>query len=67
MRRFIGAKTLQFLSIKGLYKSLGFEKRNPLYPQFTDHCFTGDYPVEPIDAKDKSYKEEKMSLMTSKI
>jgi len=67
MRRFIGAKTLQFLSIEGLYKSLGFEKRNALYPQFTDHCFTGDYPVEPIDVKNRSYKEEKLSLMTSKI
>ena len=67
MRIFIGAKTLQFLSIKGLYKSLGFEKRNTSYPQFTDHCFTGDYPIEPIDAKDESVKEEKLSLMTSKI
>ena len=21
------------------------EKRNLSYPQFTDHCFTGDYPT----------------------
>ena len=41
MRKFINATTLKFLSIEGLYKSMGFEKRNPAYPQFTDHCFTG--------------------------
>ena len=46
MRNFINATTIQFLSIDGLYKSMGFEKRNSSYPQFTDHCFTGDYPVD---------------------
>ena len=28
---------------------MGFEKRNNAYPQLTDHYFTGDYPVKPID------------------
>ena len=28
---------------------MGYEKRNSNYPQFTDHCFTGDYPVKPMD------------------
>ena len=45
----IKAKTLKFLSLDGLYKSMGFEKRNENYPQLTDHYFTGDYPVKPID------------------
>ena len=45
----IGAKTLKFLDIHGLYKAMGFEKRNELYPQLTDHHFTGDYPVKIID------------------
>ena len=54
MRKFINAKTLRFLSIEGLYKSMGFEKRNTAYPQFTDHCFTGDYPIEPMDANKKT-------------
>ena len=31
------------------YEYLGFEKRNDTYPQLTDHYFTGDYPVKPID------------------
>ena len=46
---YIGAKSLKFLSLNGLYKAIGFENRNQTYPQLTDHYFTGDYPVEPID------------------
>ena len=49
IREYIGAKSLKFLSLNGLYKALGFEKRNKIYPQLTDHYFTGDYPVKPID------------------
>ena len=48
--KYIGAKSLNFLSLKGLYRAIGFEKRNDTYPQLTDHYFTGDYPVKPIDA-----------------
>jgi amidophosphoribosyltransferase len=47
---YIGAKSLDFLSLEGLYRAIGFEKRNDNYPQLTDHYFTGDYPVKPIDA-----------------
>ena len=50
MCKFINAKTLKFLSLNGLYRALGFDKRNNLYPQLTDHYFTGDYPVKPIDS-----------------
>jgi len=46
---YIGAKSLKFLSIDGLYKAIGFDGRNKNYPQLTDHYFTGDYPVKPID------------------
>ena len=46
---YIGAKSLNFLSLNGMYKAIGFEKRNDNYPQLTDHYFTGDYPVKPID------------------
>ena len=47
--QYIGAKSLNFLSLEGLYKAIGFDKRNNNYPQLTDHYFTGDYPVKPID------------------
>ncbi len=46
---YIGAKSLNFLSIEGMYRAIGFDKRNDTYPQLTDHYFTGDYPVKPID------------------
>jgi len=46
---YIGAKSLKFLSLEGLYQAIGFDKRNDTYPQLTDHYFTGDYPVKPID------------------
>ena len=46
---YIGAKSLKFLSLNGLYRAIGFEKRNETYPQLTDHYFTGDYPIKPID------------------
>ena len=66
MRKHINAKTLKFLSIDGLYKSMGYEKRNSSYPQFTDHCFTGDYPVKPIDANSKDFGESQLSVLFSK-
>jgi len=65
MQKFTKAKTLQFLSIEGLYKSMGHEKRNSLYPQFTDHCFTGDYPIKPIDVNDSDLENNEISLMST--
>ena len=46
---YIGAKSLDFLSLEGLYRAIGFKKRNDTYPQLTDHYFTGEYPVKPVD------------------
>jgi amidophosphoribosyltransferase len=45
MRRFMGADSLAFLSVEGIYRAMGYERRDPQHPQFTDHCFTGDYPT----------------------
>ncbi|WP_112663669.1 amidophosphoribosyltransferase [Microvirga flavescens] len=49
MRAYIGADTLAFLSIEGIYRAMGEKGRNPQQPQFTDHCFTGDYPTPLTD------------------
>jgi amidophosphoribosyltransferase len=49
MREFIGADSLAFLSVDGIYRATGYEKRDPIRPQFTDHCFTGDYPTPLTD------------------
>ena len=52
MRQFIGADSLAFLSVEGIYRAMGYETRDPLRPQFTDHCFTGDYPTPLTDRAD---------------
>ncbi|MFY9972044.1 MAG: amidophosphoribosyltransferase [Roseiarcus sp.] len=49
MRKFMGADSLAFLSIDGIYRAMGHSARDPRQPQFTDHCFTGDYPTRLID------------------
>ncbi len=49
MRNYIGADTLAFLSVDGIYKAMGYEGRDNENPQFTDHCFTGDYPTPLTD------------------
>ncbi len=61
---YIGAKSLSFLSIDGLYKAIGFDKRNDNYPQLTDHYFTGEYPVKPIDDLGDN-KITQLSLLSS--
>ena len=64
MCKYINAKSLKFLSIEGLYKAMGFAKRNEIYPQLTDHYFTGDYPVKPIDELEDS-KVTQLSLLST--
>ena len=49
MCQYINATTLKFLSLEGLYRALIGEKRNSSYPQFSDHYFTGEYPIKPED------------------
>ena len=54
MREFIKADSLAFVSIDGLYRAVGSEKRNSGCPQFCDACFTGDYPTSLTDLAAKS-------------
>ena len=64
MCAFIGADSLGFLSLDGLYKAMGFSKgRDDENPQFTDHCFTGDYPTDLKDYNDKNLQEQ-LSLLS---
>ena len=62
---YIKAKTLKFLSLNGLYQALIGEKRNSIYPQFSDHYFTGDYPIKPHDNL-QGLKIKQLSLLSSK-
>ncbi len=64
MCRYIGADSLQFLSINGLYRAVGGEDRNPARPQFTDHYFTGDYPTRLLD-KAAETMGRKVSVLAS--
>ena len=64
MCSFIGADSLGFLSLDGLYKAMGFpDGRDDLNPQFTDHCFTGDYPTDLKDYRDENLQEQ-LSLLS---
>lgn len=63
MRAHIGADSLAFLSVDGLYKAMGHDEgRNAERPQFTDHCFTGDYPTGLTDQQGDE-KLQQLSLL----
>ena len=49
MRRFIGADSLAFISMNGLYRAMGKAERIAKAPSFCDACFTGDYPIALTD------------------
>ena len=49
MANHIGADSLAFISIDGLYRALGEAKRDNAAPQYCDACFTGDYPIPLTD------------------
>jgi amidophosphoribosyltransferase len=63
MRQFIGADSLAFLSIDGIYRAMGESGRDPLRPQFTDHCFTGDYPTALTDQTAHEAPPRQLSLL----
>ncbi|HIG08605.1 MAG TPA: amidophosphoribosyltransferase [Alphaproteobacteria bacterium] len=54
--------SLHFLSLDGLYKSMGHECRDNINPQYTDHCFTGEYPTKLAD-RDEGALANQLSLL----
>jgi amidophosphoribosyltransferase len=52
MTRHIGADSLAFVSIDGLYRALDEEKRDEALPQHCDACLTGDYPTRLTDQEE---------------
>jgi len=62
---YIQAKSLKFLSLGGLYKALINENRSSTYPQFSDHYFTGEYPIKPHDNLE-GLKIKQLSLLSGK-
>ena len=64
MRSFMGATSLAFLSVDGIYRAVGFDRRDPAAPQFTDHCFTGHYPTALADQNgDQAAHPRQLSLL----
>jgi amidophosphoribosyltransferase len=57
MARLIGADSLAFISIDGLYRALGLEGRDPVTPPYCDACFTGDYPIPLADQSDNENRQ----------
>ena len=51
-----GRDSLAFLSVDGIYRAVGFDHRDARNPQFTDHCFTGEYPTELTDQNGPSLR-----------
>jgi amidophosphoribosyltransferase len=64
MCRYIGADSLAFLSIDGLYRAVGGKPRDPEAPAFTDHYFTGEYPTRLVD-QDGESNVHTLSLLAS--
>ncbi|MCF6199712.1 MAG: amidophosphoribosyltransferase [Hyphomicrobiaceae bacterium] len=62
VNEFIGADSLAFLSIEGIYKAMGHTSRNDDVPQYTDHCFTGEYPTRLLDRSGQDI-DKQLSLL----
>jgi amidophosphoribosyltransferase len=63
MRQIVGADSLAFVSIDGLYRAMGEPGRDPAHPKFTDHYFTGDYPTPLTDRMDAAPQPRQLSLL----
>ena len=63
---FIGADSLAFLTVDGLYKAMGHKNGSDNdNPAYTDHCFTGDYPTQLQDQKNDE-KIQQLSLLSER-
>lgn len=67
MTSFIGADSLEFVSIDGLYRAVGEKSRNAGCPQHCDACFTGDYPTRLTDLAERSGDTDQLALPVGKV
>lgn len=63
MTRIIGADTLSFISIDGLYRAVAGTPRDVRTRRFCDACFTGDYPIPLVD-RERPAESRQLSLLT---
>lgn len=62
MAHLIGADSLAFVSLDGLYRALDKPGRDTARPHYCDACFTGDYPIPLPDMIDNA--DRQLSLLT---
>jgi amidophosphoribosyltransferase len=46
---------------------MGEERRDPARPQFTDHCFTGEYPTALTDRMGHDVSPRQLSLLAEAV
>ena len=63
MTEMLEVDSLGFLTIEGLYWAMGEEYRVEDAPQYTDHCFTGDYPTPLIDRDRQVGSSKQLSFL----
>ena len=66
MADFIGADSLAFISVDGLYKAVGEDVRDDGQPQYCDACFTGDYPTRLTDQEDVAPADQ-LALLAERV
>ncbi|MCC7280797.1 MAG: amidophosphoribosyltransferase [Acetobacteraceae bacterium] len=65
MARIIGADSLAFISLDGLYRAVAGIARDPRAPRFCDACFTGDYPIALTDYE-RPAENRQLSLLAER-
>ncbi|MBE3639906.1 amidophosphoribosyltransferase [Mangrovicoccus algicola] len=54
---YLGVDSLKFISLDGLYRAVGeAEGRDPAAPRYCDACFSGEYPVKPVDMINRGFE-----------
>lgn len=62
IRRLIGADSLAYVSMDGLYRAMDENGRDNDAPQYCDACFSGEYPITLTDMNDTDNTSQ-MSLL----
>lgn len=63
MAGYIKVDSLAFLSLDGLYRAVGEERRNMEQPQYCDACFTSDYPTRLTDKENERANSQIATLV----
>ncbi|WP_172328296.1 amidophosphoribosyltransferase [Mangrovicoccus sp. HB161399] len=54
---YLGVDSLKFISLDGLYRAVGESQgRDPAAPRYCDACFSGEYPVKPVDMINRGFE-----------